>query len=76
MSLATIQSQLASVFLNPIIAQTRVAYVGGLFNGLLTYYSSTYTSSYLASLDPNLTINIANGVYIAKSLSASVGPST
>jgi len=76
MSLATIQSQLASVFLNPIIAQTRVKYVGGLLNGLNTYYSSVYVSSYLASLDPNLTINIANGFYIARSLSGSVGPST
>jgi len=64
------------VFASPIIAQTRISYVGGLLNGLNVYYSSTFTSSYLASLDPNLTINIANGVYIAKSLSASVGPTT
>jgi hypothetical protein len=64
-ALATLQSQLSSVFLSSAIPGTRVSYVGMLLNTNRLNYSSAFTSSYLATLDPALTVALAEGFYIA-----------
>jgi hypothetical protein len=75
-SLATIQSQLSAVFLSSIIPQTRVSYVGGLLDSLRTNYPANFTSSYLATLSSDLTLNLAEGFYIARAQANSVGPTS
>lgn len=55
--LATLQSQLATTFASSAIPPTKIAYVGGLLNSMRTNYPANYTSSYLATLDPNLVPN-------------------
>jgi hypothetical protein len=42
-----------------------VSYVGMLLNTNRLNYSSAFTSSYLATLDPALTVALAEGFYIA-----------
>jgi hypothetical protein len=60
-ALATLQSQLSSVFLSSAIPGTRVSYVGMLLNTNRLNYSSAFTSSYLATLDPTLSTNSSGG---------------
>jgi hypothetical protein len=65
-ALATVQSQLSSVFLSSVIPLTRVLYVGGLLDTVFTQYSSAYSAT-LALI--NLDANTASGFYIARALS-------
>jgi hypothetical protein len=58
-ALATLQSQLSSVFLSSAIPGT--SYVGMLLNTNRLNYSSAFTSSYLATLDPTLSTNSSGG---------------
>jgi hypothetical protein len=64
-TLATTQSALTQLFSPALLAQSQVKAAGRWLYILLAEYSSVFVSSYLATLDPNLTVNQAEGYYIA-----------